>query len=82
MASIIQLLEEIGVDNIGVQTLHSSMSGSKLGAKKSSITIETDAITTANSQFVGGEVKLDKTAVICWVDGDKFDVALAKLKDK
>lgn len=80
MAGILELLAEIGEDNMGVQTLHQCMSKNKLGNKKSEITIETDAITLANSEFVGAEVKLNKTALICWVDTDKFDAALANLK--
>lgn len=80
MAGIIKLLETIGEENIGVQALHQCMSKSDLGAKKSSLTIETDVVTTANAKFVGDEVKLDKTALIVWVDGDKFDKALADLK--
>ncbi len=82
MASIIELLEEIGVDNIGVQALHTCMSKSDLGSKKSSLTIETDAITTGDAEFIEGEVKLKKTALICWVDGEKFDAALAKFNGK
>lgn len=80
MAGILQLLSEIGEDNLGVQSLHQCMSKNNLGDKKSEITIETDAVTLGNAEFVGAEVKLNKTALICWVDTDKFDAALAKLK--
>lgn len=82
MAGIIKLLEAIGEDNIGVQTLHQCMSKSNLGTKKSSVTIETDALTTAHSKFEGGEVKMTKTALICWVDSAEFDEALAQLNGK
>lgn len=80
MAGILELLAEIGEDNLGVQTLHQCMSKNNLGESESEITIETDAITLDNAEFVGAEVKLNKTALICWVDTDKFDAALAKLK--
>lgn len=82
MAGIIKLLETIGEENVGVQSLHQCMSKSNLGSKHSTLTIETDAITTANMKMVGGEIQMDKTALIVWVDNDKFDKALNELKGK
>lgn len=82
MAGIIKLLETIGEENVNIQSLHQCMSKSDLGTKKSSITIETNAVTTANAKFDSNGLSMDKTAIIIWVDGDKFDRALSELKGK
>lgn len=79
MAGILELLSEIGEDNISVQALHSCLEKSQLGNKTSKLTIVTDALTTADSTIKHGEVRLGKTALICWVDSAKFDETLKKL---
>lgn len=82
MAGIVKLLDAIGEENIGIQDLRACMSKSNLGNKKSTISFETDALTLANSSFKDGEVALNKTAILCWVDTGQLEKAIAELKSK
>ncbi|EIW7013794.1 hypothetical protein [Enterobacter bugandensis] len=78
MASLIEFLEAVGLENMTVQTLHQCITGvameRKGGAKVSFLTNEI----TPSDAF--GEMK--RTAFIVWMDAKKFDAALEKTKGK
>lgn len=78
MASIIEFLNEVGLENITCQPLHQCMTGAatrKGGGTE--VKFMTDAITP--NDIYG---KMRKTAFIVWMDADKFDSALKKLQGK
>ena len=78
MASLIEFLEAVGLENVTVQPLHQCITGvameRKGGAKVSFLTNEI----TPSDAF--GEMK--RTAFIVWLDAKKFDAALEKTKGK
>ena len=78
MASLIEFLEAVGLENVTVKPLHQCITGvameRKGGAKVSFLTNEI----TPSDAF--GEMK--RTAFIVWMDAKKFDAALEKTKGK
>ncbi|EOJ8425719.1 hypothetical protein ACM43E_001052 [Escherichia coli] len=78
MASLIEFLEAVGLENVTVQPLNQCITGvameRKGGAKVSFLTNEI----TPSDAF--GEMK--RTAFIVWMDAKKFDAALEKTKGK
>ncbi len=74
MASLSELIEEIGNENVTVQTLHNSMDKADYNKGHTKITFGTDGLSPNDL------VDNKKTALIVWVDSDRFDKALSKFK--
>lgn len=74
MASLTQLLNEIGDENLTVQTLHQCMDSAQFNKGLTTIKFKTDGLGAMDL------VQNKKTALIVWVEADKFDQALAKVK--
>lgn len=76
MASLIEFLTEVGVEDLTCQPLHACMTGSAMRkGGDTEVKFLTREITPAD--MVG---KMRKTAFIVWMDAEKFDAALAKLQ--
>ena len=74
MASLTELLTEIGDDNLSLQQLQTCMTGAKYNKGVTTVTFITEEV---------GPMDLadcKKTALIVWIDGDKFDETLNKFK--
>lgn len=78
MASLIELLEVVGLENVTVQALHECATGATM--KKGGDT---------EVKFITGEItpgdmvgKMCRTALIVWMDAEKFDKALKEIKGK
>lgn len=74
MALLSELIEEIGNENVSVQALHICMVDAQYRNGESTIKFVTQAV---------GAMDLadnKKTALIVWVDVDKFNDALAKCR--
>lgn len=78
MPRLTELLNEIGDENLSFQTLHQSVTGA---AKKRNGDTEVKFVATG---IRPGDLygRLKKTAVIVWMDADKFDAALLSLQNK
>lgn len=78
MASLIEFLEAVGLENVTVQPLHQCMTGVSMkrggGAEVRFLTKEI----TVSDAFG----KMTRTAFIVWMDTEKFDAALEKTKDE
>lgn len=76
MASLIEFLEAVGLENVTVQPLHQCMTSVSMkkggGSEVSFMTTE-----IATSDAFG---KLRRTAFIVWMDAEKFDAALEETK--
>lgn len=74
MAGIIELLSTIGEDNLKVQSLHTCMETAKYDGKKGETKV------TFLTQEPGPmDLCEKKTALIVWMDSDKFNSTLANL---
>ncbi|EOX0971567.1 hypothetical protein ACO4G9_003119 [Vibrio parahaemolyticus] len=74
MASLTQLLNEIGDENVTVQALHQCMDSAQYNKGLTTIKFKTDGL---------GATELadnKKTALIVWVDSDHYNNALVKCK--
>lgn len=76
MASLSELIEEIGDENVSVQVLNHCMVDSKYNKGESTIKFVTQAVGPMDL------VSNKKTALIVWFDVDDFNNALAKCKGK
>ncbi|WP_436882817.1 hypothetical protein [Enterobacter asburiae] len=78
MASLIEFIEQVGIENTACQVLHECLTSAK--SRKGGDT-EVSFITRefTPSDMVG---KSRKTAFIVWIDADRFDAALKELRDK
>lgn len=75
MAGILKLLETIGEDNLKVQALHTCMEKATYTKKNNETKV------TFLTQEPGPMALCEKkTALIVWVDADKFNSALAKVR--
>lgn len=74
MASLSELIKEIGDDNVTVQALHTCMDSASYNKGLTTIKFKTQGLSAT-------DLTLDKkTALIVWVDADKFNDALEKFK--
>ncbi|MCP4343596.1 MAG: hypothetical protein GY799_33145 [Desulfobulbaceae bacterium] len=74
--SLVKLINEIGVDNIEYQTLHSSLVNAKQEGRNTELTFLTDQITTTDLALGAG-----KKAIIIWVDSDVLSAACDKVSE-
>ncbi|EKO3922817.1 hypothetical protein GCS56_000034 [Vibrio metschnikovii] len=74
MASLTQLISEIGDENVTVQALHQCLDTAKYNKGCTTITFKTDGLEAMDL------ADNKKTALIVWMDADKFNQALAKFK--
>ena len=78
MASLIEFIEQVGLENITCQTLHESITSVKnVRGGGSEVSFQTQEITASDFAY-----KLRKTAFIVWIDADRFDAALKELQGK
>ncbi|PNG65023.1 hypothetical protein CRN61_17700 [Vibrio vulnificus] len=76
MASLSELITEIGDDNVTVQPLHQCMISSNYSNGVTTILFGTNVLGPLD--MVGDK----KTALIVWMDVDDFNSALKKLKEQ
>ncbi|HGF5096711.1 TPA: hypothetical protein ACF373_003854 [Vibrio parahaemolyticus] len=74
MESLTQLLNEIGDENVTVQALHQCMDSAQYNKGRTTIKFKTDGL--GATELADGK----KTALIVWVDADKYNNALANAK--
>lgn len=74
MASLSELIKEIGDDNVTVQSLHQCMTDAKYDRGHTTIKFGTNGLGAMDL------VNNKKTALIVWIDAGDFNEALAKLK--
>ncbi len=74
MASLSELIKEIGDENVTVQALHTCMDSAQYNKGRTSIKFKTDGLGPTDL------VDDKKTALIVWMDADRFNNALAKFK--
>lgn len=74
MASLTQLINEIGDENVTVQALHQCMESAQFNKGLTTIKFKTDGL--GATELADGQ----KTALIVWVDSDQYNNALAKFK--
>ncbi|EPZ5901326.1 hypothetical protein ACXQF3_001044 [Vibrio fluvialis] len=74
MASLSELIKEIGDENVTVQALHSCMESAQYNKGLTTIKFKTDGLGATDL------VNDKKTALIVWMDADRFNEALAKFK--
>ncbi|HFQ5370476.1 TPA: hypothetical protein ACGVAR_003040 [Vibrio vulnificus] len=77
MASLTQLINEIGDENVTVQALHMCLDTAKYDKGRTTITFKTNVLGAMGAMDL---VDQKKTALIVWMDADKFNQALAKFK--
>jgi hypothetical protein len=76
MASLSELITEIGDENVTVQSLHQCMISSNYSKGATTIRFGTNVLGPLD--MVGDK----KTALIVWMDVDDFNSALKKLKEQ
>ncbi|HAT8546223.1 hypothetical protein BBM68_05340 [Vibrio parahaemolyticus] len=74
MASLTQLLNQIGDENVTVQALHQCMDSAQFNNGLTTIKFKTDGLGATDL------ADNKKTALIVWVDSDQYNNALAKCK--
>lgn len=78
MASLIEFLEAVGLENVTVQPLHQCMDGISMNKNgEAKVTFFTREISPTD--VIG---KISRTAFIVWMDAENFDAALKKTKGK
>ncbi len=76
MKGLVEVLAEVGNDNLQYQNVKDSLVSCKLKGGRSEITLVTDALTP--NQVVDGT---GKEGLIIWVDRDVLTAALKKVQD-
>ncbi len=74
MASLSELIKEIGDENVTVQALHTCMDSALFDKGLTTITFNTEGLGATDL------VDHKKTALIVWVDSDQFNNALIKCR--
>lgn len=78
MASLLEFLEIVGMENITCQPLHECMTAAQMKrGGDTEVKFITREITP--SDLAG---KMRRTAFIVWMDADKFDAALMEINGK
>tara|TARA_R110000824_G_scaffold205804_4_gene390745 strand:+ start:291 stop:521 length:231 start_codon:yes stop_codon:yes gene_type:complete len=74
-ATILDLLAEVGVDNIEYQTLNASLVNAKQKGRDTELSFLTNQITTTDVAIGSG-----KKGIIIWVEADDYSRAYDKVK--
>lgn len=78
MASLVEFIERVGLENVTCQVLHECLTSAK--SRRGGDT----EVSFVTREFTPADMfgKSHKTAFIVWMDASKFDTALTELKGK